>query len=67
MRRDEMQRGKPLGAGQSTAAAGDYVEFALDPDLLAAVEDMARKSRRTPFEMCVILLMDEMSCVSGAR
>ena len=66
MRRDEMQRGKPLGAGQSTAA-GDYVEFALEPELLAAVEDMARKSRRSPFEMCVILLMDELSCVSGAR
>ncbi len=67
MQRDEMRKGKPSGAGQATAAAGDYVEFALDPDLLGAVEEMARKSRRTPFEMCLTLLTDEMSCVSGAR
>ncbi len=40
---------------------GEYLEIELDPETLREVEELARESNCTPFEMCVILLRERLS------
>ena len=39
-------------------ASGGYIEFELDPDTMREIEELARESNCTPFEMCVTLLRE---------
>jgi|GEM_PF-5579507 hypothetical protein len=60
-----MSNGKRFGqeSGLRSRAShdGEYLEIELDPETLREVEELARESNCTPFEMCVILLRERLS------
>ena len=47
-----------LSSGQ---ADREYLEFDLEPETMATVEQMAAEAGISPFEMCVILLRERLA------
>lgn len=45
----------------------EYLEIELDEEILAEVENLAKESKVTPFEICVTLLKDELLSLSSAQ
>lgn len=55
---NELPPGGPEAAGGPVDRA--YLEFELDPHMLAEVEALARRCHCTPFEMCVRLVKSRL-------
>jgi hypothetical protein len=43
----------------------EYLEFDLEPETMATVEQMASEAGVSPFEMCVILLRERLATELG--
>jgi hypothetical protein len=61
LKQEPKERGQPK---RSNGAEKEYLEFGLDAKTLSEVEALAQKANCTPFEMCVILLQEQISLKS---
>jgi hypothetical protein len=65
MKTNNSRRPKPNRSGRKVAESKKYLQFQLEPETLQEIELLAGKTGRTPFEMSVILLQEELSRASS--